>query len=96
MRSLKILSSLININFNKYSLIFISLFILTALFEIFGLSSILLFLNEVLSQSDNSQVSNKFYEIINSLYPMEKKLFNIYNNIIVFNFFYKKFNYFLT
>ena len=74
MRSLKILSSLININFNKYSLIFISLFILTALFEIFGLSSILLFLNEVLSQSDNSQVSNKFYEIINSLYPMEKKI----------------------
>ena len=90
MRSLKILSSLININFNKYSLIFISLFILTALFEIFGLSSILLFLNEVLSQSDNSQVSNIFYEIINSLYPMEKKLFNIYNNIIIFNFFYKK------
>ena len=60
MRSLKILSSLININFNKYSLIFISLFILTAIFEIFGLSSILLFLNEVLSQGDNSQVSYKF------------------------------------
>ena len=96
MRSLKILSSLININFNKYSLIFISLFILTALFEIFGLSSILLFLNEVLSQSDNSQVSNKFYEIINSLYPMEKKNYLIFITTLLFLIFYKKFNYFLT
>lgn len=90
MRSLKILSSLININFNKYSLIFISLFILTALFEIFGLSSILLFLNEVLSQSDNSQVSNKFYEIINSLYPMEKKNYLIFITTLLFLIFFIK------
>ena len=90
MRSLKILSSLININFNKYSLIFISLFILTALFEIFGLSSILLFLNEVLSQGDNSQVSYKFYKIVNSLYPMEQKNYLIFIKKLLFLIFFIK------
>lgn len=90
MRSLKTLSSLININFNKYSLIFISLFILTALFELFGLSSILLFLNEVLPQGDNNQTSNEFYNIVNSLYPIEKKNYLIFITIFLFIIFFIK------
>ena len=90
MKSLKILSSLININFKKYSTIFISLFILTAIFEIFGLSSILLFLNEVLSQGESSQISNKFYKFINEIYPMEKKNYLIFLTILLFVIFFIK------
>lgn len=78
------LSKLININLKKYTFIFISLFILTAFFEIFGLSTILLFLNEIISQGENSELSKKFYNFLSENFNIKKNDYLILITIILF------------
>ena len=90
MNSLKTLSTLININFKKYSFIFILLFIISAVFEIFGLSSILLFLNEVVSNGEGSEISNKLYNYINSYFLINKRDYLIIITILLFSIFFIK------
>ena len=78
------LSRLININLNKYTIIFISLFVLTAFFEIFGLSTILLFLNEIISQGEDSELSKRFYNLLSENFNIEKKDYLILITILLF------------